>query len=159
MSTKIYNAYQCKLGFPYLHLIITQLREEYTASVREYMKIVPRGLRKECVKKYLKDGIIIYPLQDGRILFQIWDYERPYKALMPTLYLMLTFDKIQDWHYQNQTDPWYVYEDLKGYDLAMAKHEYIQREKDWDEIFDKTWVAAEAGYFIPFIKDKIKLEW
>ena len=166
MSTKIYDAYKCTLGFPYLHLIINQLREEYSEIVKEEIKKVPHSLRSKCIEHYSKDGIHIYPLKNGDILFQLWKYRLPYKKdYLPTLDLMLTFNKIQDWHYQNQTDPQYALDFYDGKitqeEHDSAEQEYIQREKDWEEIFSThgSWIPAENGYFIPFIKDRVKLEW
>jgi len=162
MSTKIYNAYKCTLGFPYLHLIINQLREEYSEIIKEEIKKVPHTLRSKCIEHYLEDGIHIYPLKNGDILFQLWKYKLPYKKdYLPTLDLMLTFNKIKDWHYQNQTDPWYIDENLTAKEIIEAEQEYIQRKEDWEEIFSThgSWIPAENGYFIPFIKDRVELEW
>jgi len=170
MSTKIYNAYICHKGFHYTHLVIEEIRKDYEDIVQEYIKNIPRQLRNICVKHFEDDAIVIYPLANGDILFQLFIHNLPYtinsekdKALMRTIPLMLTFNKIKDYHYQDQSDPWYSYAEppLHAYDLAKAKLDYVQREKDWNEVFNKqvSWTPAEVGYTIPMIRNKIKLVW
>ena len=166
MSTKIYNAYICKLGMPYLQLIIQALREEYTDQVREIIKSVPNTLRRACIDQYDDDALVIYPLKNGDILFQEWRYKlgnRP--GYLPTFGLMLTFNKIQDYHYQDQSDPWYAYEfdedKITQEEHDAAEIEYVQRQTDWEEVFDKagSWTPSEVGYTIPYITDKVRLDW
>ena len=168
MSTKIYNAYICKLGLPYLHRIINELRDEYYEEVKKILKNIPDiHLRDSCINHFNEDNIVLYPLKNGDILFQIWQHQLNsiIAVNFPTLDLMLQLNKIQDYHYQNQADPWYA---LEFYDNKITKEdhdkwelEYIQREKDWNELFDKnvSWVPAEVGYIIPFINNKTKLIW
>lgn len=162
MSTKIYNAYICKLGMPYLNLIIEELRHEYYEELKKIILPIPYQLKRKCIEYYEDDSIVIYPLKNGDVLFQEWRYKLGYDVNLPTIDLMMTFNKIKDYHYQNQSDPWYVYEEppLSLYDLAIAEFEYEQREKDWDEVFgDGSWTPAESGFTIPYINNKIKLEW
>jgi len=164
MSTKIYNAYICKMGMPYLSLIIKELRKEYTEEVQKTILDIPFNFRKKCIEFYEDDSIVIYPLQNGDILFQEWRYRLRYSVNLPTFNLMLNFNKIEDYHYQDQSDPWYIddYDDDKitkeEYESAIIQYE--QREKDWNEVFgDGSWSPAETGFTIPYINDKIRLEW
>lgn len=161
MSTKIYNAYICKLGFPYLNLIIEEIRKDYTEAVALYLKDVPRQLRGQCITHYLEDAIVIYSLKNGDILFQMSMYNLPYKSLMPTLGLLLTFGKVADYHYQDQSDLAETLSEIERSFLAEAEFDYAQRETDWNEVFSKgrSRTPAEVGYTIPLIRDKIELEW
>lgn len=39
-----------------------------------------------------------------------------------------------DFHYQNQSDPWYAFSDLSGIELKEAERNYEHREKVWDDL-------------------------
>lgn len=54
-----------------------------------------------------------------------------------------------DYHYQNQTDPYYIYEEeyesMSDDKLKELEEEYEERSETWDRIFDKYWTPREAG--------------
>jgi hypothetical protein len=66
-------------------------------------------------------------------------------------------DDMVDYHYQNQTDPWYDYQiyegKMKESERAKWARDYRQRKKVWNEIYpDGISTAAQAGMGYSFGK-------
>ena len=76
----------------------------------------------------------------------------------PSLELLKTFGKIEDYHYQNQTDSWF---DLDKYDNKISDEKYEkavinweERREAWEYIFDNTRTPIESGFNIPLLTNK-----
>lgn len=96
-------------------------------------------------------SIVLYPIE-GKLLLQIFGLDvAPFgrQLIIPTLNSLIESEKMVDYHYQNQSDPWYDYEELKGEERKAAEKDYEERERLWDIIFSKHWSASKAG----FVKD------
>lgn len=58
-------------------------------------------------------------------------------------------DRFVDFHYQNQSDPWYSYEEtLSRKDKAKAIRNWKVREKVWNEIYSDNFnTPSQAGFY------------
>lgn len=56
-------------------------------------------------------------------------------------------ERFDDFHYQNQSDPWYDYDEtLSVADKKKAARNWVVRQKVWDEIYsDNFHTASQAG--------------
>jgi hypothetical protein len=55
-------------------------------------------------------------------------------------------DRFEDFHYQNQTDPWYNYEELSIEERKKAVRNWRHRKKVWDEIYSEGFCTpSQAG--------------
>lgn len=55
-------------------------------------------------------------------------------------------DRFVDFHYQNQTDPWYFYENLSIEEKKKAARNWRVRKKVWDDIYSGDFnTASQAG--------------
>ena len=56
--------------------------------------------------------------------------------------------RFEDFHYQNQVDPWYDYEELSGEERKKAVRNWRQRRKVWDDIFSDGFSSPSKAGFI-----------
>jgi hypothetical protein len=68
-------------------------------------------------------------------------------------------NKLVDYHYQNQSDPWFYYDesiDSSRYDELEA--EYMKREQVWDEIFHDDKSFSQTGVVKEFKPSMIDVD-
>lgn len=161
MSTKIYNAY--KINNMTIEEVMVKLRvikERYHEFAVDL--ISKTDLDRYCdgeknlmntLKEETKNGqgylfdftssIVLY-FHEGNIYLQHFGFGYPY-----TLDLDDYFDLgvAVDYHYQNQSDPWYDYEADKFTEDEYAAHEvdYEERERVWEEILGDSGVPTDCG--------------
>ena len=156
MSTKIYNAYWFDGT---LEELVKHL-QDYRPKWREFqvnrltqmaendnlglMNLTSR-IRDESTKTFptwtdyydVRGSVVVYP-HDGYIYVQVFlDHKGP----------EFVDERFHDWHYQNQSDPWYNFDDsINATDIPHWEQEWEQRRKVWDEIFSTdNSTPAEAG--------------
>ena len=156
MSTKIYNAYKVNGDFNYATLIAKQLQKDYTEYAKQILnsKAINRIVLNGAVE-YFDASLTLYSYKNI-ILFQL--HGSDIFNAFPSLELLKTFGKIEDYHYQNQTDSWF---DLDKYDNKISDEKYEkavinweERREAWEYIFDNTRTPIESGFNIPLLTNK-----
>lgn len=168
MSTKIYNAYEYKKDIHQLFTDLKYIREEYLEYVRKLLtagkKTWGDKLRDEVMRQmslqfpslmddyaFQCDNVVIY-LEQERIFFQTFGELDGLKrqGVLRRLADWLEGVRVRDYHYQNQADPWYCFEDLSKKELREAEKDYEEREKIWDSIFEGNRTPSMAGLSFNF---------
>jgi len=170
MSTKIYNAYEFHgtieellefskaLRLEWIQHYVTRVertiesRMQKGLSVQEALASTLIDVEAQTTKAYnqisdildFKSTITIHPCEDR--LFVIFFADRSFRAV--ELNLALENDgRFSDYHYQNQTDPWYEDEEhLTPTEYKQARVDYLTRELIWDKILDNPYTIKEHGY-------------
>lgn len=178
MSTKIYEAYEWTAagGLPAL------LKRLHVMRKRVFSYYVSMALRRtnpdkfdywayaDAVKKAIqtgtweiiddKAGVVDNPSSSAVIYF--WNGRTFVQFFGLPRDMRINKVGLKDWHYQNQSDPWYEYSeyDKKGPDWrkAMAK-EYRERKRMWDQILRVDGRPSHSGLTFPFVEvsDGIRL--
>ena len=159
MSTKIYNAYKIdNLTMPQVMECLYKIKTNYLEDIKDF--IINKVDHQKILEKYnynsFKEMLMDVHLKNINSSFN-WNASVMVYFHKDDIYL-ITFglpeffldsfgeNNISDYHYQNQCDPWYDYEEnltpeqLKEYELDWA-----QREKVWDEIIGNRYRFSESG--------------
>ena len=179
MSTKIYDAYKYKRDATTLMQYLLDYRKKWIAhQIDRLTEIVENAFRhdpeneelfvnKELNPHKLMDAIEKDSEKKMKSWGEIFDvaasvsvYFHKKKIYVQTFLNDNNAPKfvnkdMVDYHYQNQSDPWYAYEIDAG---RMDKSEeskwardYKQRKKVWDDIYtDGVWSPAQAGMSYSF---------
>lgn len=155
MSTKIFNAYKFDGTIQDLMLFLRETREKYKVFLLNHLKSkfnaestledfkTLEKVIKESMKSPYRDvfsfecSCVVY-FEDG-IHVQFFNMDRKGFQYLD--------DRFTDYHYQNQTDPWYDYEnydrkkagkpEFTKTEYAAHKKDWKERKKFWNKIFDK----------------------
>ena len=174
MSTKIYNAYKYNGTIQELWDDLQIIREEVRDAINKLCLEVARESyidnKGELNKDTLYDdirrqmniqypsyndifafgqaSIVIYPYNNA-LYFQLFglDVSRGLELSIPHMKKLMESGKIQDYHYQNQTDPYYEYDGTTYTDIEFdaLEEDWERRRIVWDEIFEKSDVPKFAG--------------
>ncbi len=157
MSTKIYDAYRVinDLSMDNLMKYFFRIREEYldhcvefvkntktdSATFNEISKELRESIRNEGSFYNFKADIMVY-FHEGEKYIQFFGMNFPHGNALEELYDFLT-----DYHYQNQSDPWWSFTDEEYTDEQIAGFEkdYKEREEVWDAIYSKYYRPNEVG--------------
>lgn len=155
MSTKIYEAYKVKdLSIDELMGLLMRVREDYINSCVEFVRkvkgdddfgTVANELRKDmngsergCYN--FTASIMVYFLE-GEKYIQFFGMNFSDGETLDEL-----MNHLQDYHYQNQADPWWCYEDGHTEEqIAEFEKDYEEREVVWDKIYGNRWRPNECG--------------
>ena len=173
MSTKIYNAYKLVAGdSDHLYKDLNIIRKEYKELVKEFLKkqmpfFKEKGfvkvdssgnydisnlesLLREQENKHsmynFNSSIIIYTYK-RKFYIQFFRSEHIDPENTPHFKDLKSRGCYIDYHYQNQTDPWFYDEDrYTEEDYPELEKEYEEREKIWDELLRDSSVPSKAGW-------------
>lgn len=166
MSTKIYNAYKVNGGFSTVQLVRSKLRKlnldhlerevikaGWDKSVGEFFKektysethtlgmLVRNEYFRIDVRKDLQAANLYSPLHTimGGTATLFERKGKFYIIIHGVLDATSLVDEglLIDFHYQNQTDPYYLDLELTPEEYKKVKREYERRDKIWTEIFGK----------------------
>lgn len=133
MSTKIYNAYKFKGGIedliPNFREIGKQLLEDGSLKLPKEtgdFSAEKYKMRREMAKERELEVVVYF--HDKNIYIQLFGGYGTVDRVVEIL-----GDKIEDFHYQDQTDS------------DVCEEEYEKRKKVWDEIFNESWSPAKSG--------------
>lgn len=166
MSTKIYNAYKVNnMTTDEIMMKLHELREWYFVKINEFLLRVGMERIKKNYGDYtgfldklredsdklidrpfnFSSSIMVY-FHGGDIYIQFFGMSFPFDHE--------TFfeGNLEDYHYQNQSDPWYDYDGLEGDELKEAEDNYKLREKVWDDILGDRTTFAECGLVFELYK-------
>jgi len=171
MSTKIYNAYKFddEVTIEDVIKLLREARKRYLESVTQIMydsydrfcnyyglndvfemsnKLQELYNSSEIDLFNFSSSCVIY-FNKGNIYIQFFGLDRSFSSSI----IEDCFGKItKDYHYQNQSDPWYEYDDdLTEEEKEVHEKEYKERELVWDEILDYD-CPAECGLFYEFFR-------
>ena len=177
MSTKIYDAYKVNGDFKTVQLVRSKLRQLNMEHLER--EVIRAGWEEPVSKfvsckdfDHLFLGMLVrneYALLDVKtfvsrsnkfeLIRQFLGSTATLFELNGTFYIMMhgyldvkplvDEDLLIDYHYQNQTDPYYVDLDLPEGMMKALEQEYEERAKVWDEIFGKDnllGIPALSGY-------------
>jgi|SaaInlStandDraft_4_1057021.scaffolds.fasta_scaffold56318_1 hypothetical protein len=97
---------------------------------------------------------------DGNVYIQFFGFDvAPFGAEfnIPHKNKLEEDKKITDFHYQDQTDPWYDYDELEGQELEDAEKDWKHREDVWNRIIGKKLIFHEVGLVKEFKLDAFML--
>lgn len=166
MSTKIYDAYRVENDdIAYTYEFLNKIGTDYTNAVKNFLL----GIRPKELKSYsdfsdlfdeldFEASIVVY-LHKGKIYIQLFDNRYIHLDKLPTLKELIDSNQIIDYHYQNQSDPWFYYDetiDESKYEELEAEHE--ERGVIWDEIFEIHSSPSKVGLIKEFKPNCIDLE-
>jgi hypothetical protein len=178
MSTKIYNAYHFKGTINELMPFLFNLKERFKIELEKHIlsdyKI--ELFKREFEKLHLsKDDwySFVYVLEqakykEGKVKCEFFDYNSDVVVYFHAGEVYLQFfigwqfrelkeyikirelDKLKDYHYQNQTDPYYAIDFEEGKitedKMKALEIEWEERRKNWDEILgDEDDIASSRG--------------
>lgn len=177
MSTKIYNAYKFNGSIEDLMSVLKDYRKKWMEihldyyydrtklldkdQFAEFSKNFEDSIKKEH-KTWLDDAI------DGSCVVI------PHKSLLYVIFYATASvdiegkkavdpdkdERFQDYHYQNQSDAWYEYDDegggekLNKEERKAAEKDWEEREVVWEEIFNESWTPSEVGFVYEFAGTK-----
>lgn len=181
MSIKIYDAYEFKGTLPALTKLLISMRTAVIAAaisdaktndsfnaktLGEGIKMLDlqRALdqamsshefividkKNNWVLPNLRTSAVVYPV-GTRLFVQFFGLPRDVKV---------TDKRFVDYHYQNQTDPWYEYDAWKAEKAGKPKSKswikkqaanYRERKKMWKRIFPRYEAPAQVGLAYDFI--------
>lgn len=161
MSTKIYNAYKINdLSLPEIMEKLQLIRKRNFEAIQERLSQVGKvAIDGYCVEKNISftnmlrkeatssistefnfgfDVVLYFHKTDVYIQFFENELNVDYEKI---------FDgKLEDFHYQNQSDPWYDYkDDLSSDEIKSYEKNWEHRCKVWDEILDYGGVPSQCG--------------
>jgi hypothetical protein len=174
MSTKIYNAYKFNGSYQELTDHIFAFRETWKQyqvdRISEFFKsmtskgsesplLIKRedGTYKVSFSKLMdlieKDSESHeYKIFDVKCEFVIISHNRKLYVILMNIgdnqQKVFLNSRFEDFHYQNQSDPWYAY-DPKD-DTPKNRRHYKLRKKVWDDVFKDSSSYAEVGSSIEF---------
>lgn len=166
MSTKIYNAYKVNGGFSTVQLVRSKLRKlnlehlERQVLKAGWDKNVGEFFKEKTYSEHHTLGLLVqneFFRIDVRKDLQAANFHSPLHYIMGStatlferkgkFYIIIhgVLDAtslveeglLTDFHYQNQTDPFYDDLDLTPEAYKKAEREYKRRDKIWTEIFGK----------------------
>jgi hypothetical protein len=167
LSTKIYNAYRFDGSLDDLMKHLQEFREKWLKmwedALFEKMKELPSPdqrmefwskVEKDTRKEFnrwgdldIKANCVIYP-HKGNLYVQFFVDLEPFRISKP---LFVDEDvRFVDYHYQDQTDPWYDNEGLEGEELEKAERDWEERKIVWNQIFDENWTPSSTGLSYAF---------
>lgn len=159
MSTKIYDAYRVEGGdFAYVYDVLNQIQMDYIASVRMFMLGVQSRKQYDNFSEFndlfeeldFEASIVVY-LHNGKIYLQFFNSRYVSIDKLDTVKDLIATNKITDYHYQNQSDPWFYYDetiDESQYPALEEEHE--ERGAIWDEIFEIHTSPSKVGLIKEF---------
>lgn len=159
MSTKIYEAYKVKsLTISELMDYFKLIREEYIKECVEFVKRtkgdkefgdIGNRIRKS-MSSSLNDpynftaSIMVYFHEDN-IYVQFFGMDFRESTSLGEL----RQNHLEDYHYQDQSDPWYAYDYDEGKlteeERDNAEIEYEERKRVWEDIYGDNWRPNECG--------------
>lgn len=161
MSTKIYNAYKFSgkpadlmKGFkayrPLWHDFQLNRLVNLCLKKPEHLTDLTDKVREQTNKPFptmfdlfdIRGNFVIYFFEKN-IYFQSF-LNSPNGEAIPDFKIVV---RCKDYHYQDQTDPWWMYSDVKYPEQRKAKFEadWKERERVWNGIFETTSTPVEAG--------------
>jgi len=168
MSTKIYDAFLWKSNPQELQIFLNDLREKYIdwsfSQLKKYNFFAEDGI-DNCIKlwKYLGEQIqtgkrdphnleasVVVFFYENLIIIQFFGLDSIYKDDISLQRFLEEENKnlLQDFHYQNQTDPYYDDDDVlrTEEEYKLIEEEYENRNKVWKKIYDKRrYTPVDAG--------------
>lgn len=177
MSTKIYNAY--KINNMSMGEIMEELYKVKAAYMEKCMDVLNLLDPHKVIKQYknrfeltdkLKkdfdtpmrslfgfDASVLLYFHENDVYIQVF-------ANLHTFNIEDFFDgNLEDFHYQNQADPWYEYteRELTEEEYEEAATNWEIRETVWDEIMGRRYRFAESGlsYDLYGREDTVNLAW
>lgn len=167
MSTKIYSAYRIKEEYSIEDVMekIKKIKILYKSEIVNFLfgrwdSIKIANDIKDCyeLSTYLKDvikkgyndylnfsaSVMVY-FFEGRIYIQFFGLDG---HILKTNFVDDIFDgMIEDYHYQNQSDPWWSYEDkeITKEQEEIYEVEWAERERVWDGILGDLHKFSDIG--------------
>ncbi len=160
MSIKIYNAYKIDMTMPEIMGKLKILHQTNFDKVVERLVLIG----EERIKKYCDDkGIGLHELlkqESGKLTQSAFNfgydvvlyfhktdiYIQFFENELRVDYKEIFDGKLEDFHYQNQSDPWYCFENnMSSDEIKEAEENYVIREKVWSEIFNESYKPSDAG--------------
>ena len=145
MSTKIYDAYRVDGGdFVYVYDLLNQIQTEYLAAVRMFMLGVQGRKQYDNFSDFndlfeeldFESSIVVY-LHKGKIYLQFFNSRYMSIDKLDIVKNLIEANKIVDYHYQNQADPWFYYdESIDESRYPALEEEHGERGEIWNEIFE-----------------------
>ena len=147
-----------------IHTIIKDfvLREKTNGDVNNFWnnseldgEALEKFIIKENQKKFptimdeltFNGSFVVYaPIGKNRIFFQSFgvdNYEMSNKNVFYKKWIKSK--RVKDFHYQDQSDPWFAFEKLNKHQLKEAKKDWKDRERIWDKIFKDHSSPISAG--------------
>lgn len=164
MSTKIYNAYKVDDGVN-IDVIMNLLRcarGNYHDEIVKFLSLHNERLKcaydlkdtfglvdiiKDVMDKGCNDplnfgaSVVVYPYK-GNLYLQFFGLDSPLRTdIVDTIFGSIC----DDYHYQNQSDPWYDYGDFSEEENEVHARDYEERQLVWDGIFGNSWKPSEVG--------------
>lgn len=162
MSTKIFNAFKFN-GKPFelmelcknyrlkwhdfqIGRIYDHISQSPTENDLKSYSILQERIEKESTENYpswadsydVRGSVVVYFHKNNTYV----------QSFLPKYLGMPEFfnDRFEDFHYQNQTDPWYDYEEnMSLADKKKAARNWKLRKKVWNEILGEFSTPAETG--------------
>lgn len=161
MSTKIYDAYEfngsmeellqfCKeLKLKWIEFFLKERIEKTFGldgkntkiTIEQYNEVIG-FVEEETKKKYnmtgdvfdFKASVLIYPFEN-RLFVQFF---LDIMFLREEVEVLLKQDgRFTDYHYQNQSDPWFDYEKFSEEEVKQHEKDWNERKRVWDRIFEE----------------------
>jgi len=168
MSTKIYNAYKVESCYCIDDVIksLIKTRELYHKHIVDYLAGDYDNIKNRNgitnvygLSQILKDDIVDQGIFDytasvvlyvnkGCVYIQFFGFDNKTfdEVVKPVFGRMMV-----DYHYQNQSDPWYEYEENLTPDKRLLyDKEYEERRIVWEEIFGDDYVPSSRGLSYDF---------
>jgi len=158
MSTKIYNAYKIEnMTMPEIMECLYEMKEDTKNNFKHFIK--HQTNHEEILKNWdfvsfkemlidvndknintpfnWKSSVVLYFHRDDIYIITFGvnlDLKKYFK------------DNLFDYHYQNQSDPWYCFDyDEDSYEYIEAEKEWEERGEIWDEIIGNRYSFSESG--------------
>lgn len=159
MSTKIYNAYKINdMTITEIMVKLQILRKRNFEEIQNFLV----GWGEKRVKLYCEGETLYKVLKKEASMLSYSAFNFGYDVVLffhnDNIYIQFfgndnnidheeIFDgKLEDFHYQNQSDPWFDYkEEITTEDYKAAEENWVLRKKVWDEIFSDNWVPSKCG--------------
>lgn len=99
----------------------------------------------------IKGSVVVY-LHKNNVYFQLFLSPKLGTYTYINLPNLIEDDTLySDFHYQNQTDPWFAFDnELTKEERTKAKRDWSKRKKVWNEIFSEYSSPDEAGLIYEF---------
>lgn len=173
MSTKIYNAYRIEACYSIEEVMkrLLEARTLYHENIVDHLvdgserimaayelKNYYRLSRK--MKDVMKEGcndplnftasVMVY-FNRGRIIVQFFGLDYPLRnGIVETVF----GDIMEDYHYQNQADEWWCYEDNHtDEEILVFEKDWQERKEVWDEIFEDNLTPIKVGLVYELFTD------
>lgn len=167
MSTKIYDAYRVDGGdCAYVYEVLNRIQTEYTAAVRMFMLGVQGRKQYDNFSEFndlfeeldFESSVVVY-LHKGKIYLQFFNSRYVSIDKLDVVKDLIDTNKLVDYHYQNQADPWFYYDesiDESHYPALEEEHE--ERGEIWDEIFEIHSSPSKVGLIKEFKPNAIDID-